>query len=151
MDVAPWCYKRTGWDGMDGLLGGLRYKGPYGAKNGSVSQTNLGGKRGKRRFHQPTFTQWTRKSLLKHTHQNVGIFCQYFPHVLHLTCLFRQVLAGALESHWNSLTDDEDYKKDINANPTIFRMRSPSTSEPSVLLFVSSLSSLSLSRSLSSL
>jgi len=34
-----------------------------------------------------------------------------------------KVLAGALESHWNSLTDDEDYKKDINANPTIFRMR----------------------------
>ena len=69
---------------MDGILGGVRYKGPYGAKNGSVSPTNLGGKRGKRRFHQPTFTQWTRKSLLKHPHPNgVIIFCQYFPHVLH--------------------------------------------------------------------
>jgi len=34
-----------------------------------------------------------------------------------------KVLAGALESHWNSLTDDEDYKREINADPTIFRMR----------------------------
>lgn len=34
-----------------------------------------------------------------------------------------KVLAGALESHWNSLTDDEEYKKEINADPTIFRMR----------------------------
>ena len=40
------------------------------------------------------------------------------------------MLAGALESHWNSLKDDEEYKKEINADPTVFRMRSLST-EPS--------------------
>ena len=37
------------------------------------------------------------------------------------------MLAGALESHWNSLKDDEEYKKEINADPTVFRMRSLST------------------------
>lgn len=34
-----------------------------------------------------------------------------------------KVLAGALESHWNALKDDEVYKREINADPTIFRMR----------------------------
>ena len=36
------------------------------------------------------------------------------------------MLAGALESHWNSLREDEEYKKEINVDPTIFRMRSSS-------------------------
>ena len=30
MDVAPWCYKWDGWDGI-GSPGGVRYRTPYGA------------------------------------------------------------------------------------------------------------------------
>ena len=35
-----------------------------------------------------------------------------------------QVLAGALESHWNALSDDEDFKREVNLDPSVFRIRS---------------------------
>ena len=32
-DVAPWCYRWAGWmDGMDGSLGGVKYRAPYGTE-----------------------------------------------------------------------------------------------------------------------
>ena len=31
-DVAPWCYKWMGWDGLDWISqGGVMYRAPYGA------------------------------------------------------------------------------------------------------------------------
>jgi len=35
-----------------------------------------------------------------------------------------KVLAGALESHWNALSDDEDFKREVNLDPSVFRIRS---------------------------
>ena len=34
------------------------------------------------------------------------------------------VEAGALESHWNALSDDEDFKREVNLDPSVFRIRS---------------------------
>jgi len=34
-----------------------------------------------------------------------------------------KVLAEALESHWNALSDDEDFKREVNLDPTVFRIR----------------------------
>jgi hypothetical protein len=33
------------------------------------------------------------------------------------------MLANALESHWNKLEEDEEYRKEVNRRPGQFRLR----------------------------
>ena len=85
---------------------------------------------GKRRLHQPTFTQWSGKGLKNYCRFNLlrkhKAATKSFWKRVWVQFPIYQVLAGALESHWNALKDDEVYKREINADPTIFRMRSSS-------------------------
>ena len=94
------------------------------------SCTHPGWNWGKRRLHQPTFTQWSGKGLKNYCRFNLlrkhKAATKSFWKRVWVQFPIYQVLAGALESHWNALKDDEVYKREINADPTIFRMRSSS-------------------------